>query len=602
KINDIIGKIKEVLSLENQWCDVFNQIVANNDFAENLPLVSFDSLDSVLNALGLAEERFQVNVDGKFDASIDYSNISRDFINYYRQLIKQKEDLLIDGYQKKLNELSNVYSDDVIKKISKYKMEGEEFKYNVGGVKFELKDKQDIENILGIIEDYELENEQEISQNIEVIEPIPLSQTSPEVQASFSKIIEKDTNLTPSMEKEQEIELKNGAKAKVKQFKNNAKKVIKFVGNKLVAVKNNLLTNLKSYYADVNIAHENNLETNFSEPMALPVGEEYIELPKENVDINIEMPKLDELKTEPIVIEPNSIHIDNGIELPKVIEEDTITVLPTNDKEKLLSKYSSLIKERALGKHAGESKTLSKEEIDFTVDNYLDNLIKVGEEKYGDNFVEDIMKEATSESIKWLMDEVSQGENLKEISENTINQIDSMDEYQLENYLNKLTLSNEELMEFNKRVNDYMQANPNSNEFSASKEALKSMTGDIELIKPSIVEKSQNIQVPSEGPKVVMPEPIIIEPIVQTNEPVDNEKTVDKIEKMNNIELTEYIQNSNLSMEELERFTSLVKQYKNDYPGVNDSMAKKACIKAIMDTRELEQQKMARTSIIEAKK
>lgn len=83
-------------------------------------------------------------------------------------------------------------------------------------------------------------------------------------------------------------------------------------------------------------------------------------------------------------------------------------------KQLLLSKYSDLINQRVLdiearGKHFGSLKPDLQAEY---TDNYLTNLIRVGEEKYGDNFIEDIMNEPTEEPIKWLMDEVSKEEDM----------------------------------------------------------------------------------------------------------------------------------------------------------------------------------------------
>ena len=148
-------------------------------------------------------------------------------------------------------------------------------------------------------------------------------------------------------------------------------------------------------------------------------------------------------------------------------------------------------------------------------------------------------------------------------------------------------------------------------EFTASKEVLKSMVNDVDLVKPSLVTGNENA---IESNKIVEPisiEPNILEPevislesdkITEPMQPIYQEKPVNIIEKMDEYELNEYINDLDLSMDELTRFKSLVKQYKQDYPGVDDYMAKKACIKTIVDQREIEEYRVARTSTIEARK
>lgn len=570
-IIEIIEKTKKAQTLDNSWCDVFASVAMGNNVTDMPKIeVSYDSKESLDEAIRKAEDVL----------SLGFSAVSHEFVEFYRNLINRQYEFTINGYTEKLKELSNAYSDDVVGKIQKYKVDGEDYKYNIGGATYEVKNRQDIENILGLVQEYENEKDinQDINPTIEFVKPIPLSQTSFEVQASFGKKEKEEIK-----EKENTINLKNGAKVTVKIFQNTAKKVAKLVGNKLVAVKNNLVNNLKAYYSDISLA--NNMERDLVESMGLP----------EAKDVTVELPEGN--------IEFDQTITDYGMKQPTVTEKVSVepVVVPKNDKEALLSKYSDLITERALGKHVGDIR-LSQEEISFTVDNYLDNLIKVGEEKYGDNFVDDIMNEPTTEPIKWVMEEVSKGENLKQVSENTINQIDMMDEYELENYLGKLTLSSDDLSEFHKRVNDYMQVNPNSSEFIASKEALKSMVNDIDLVKPSLSVVPEYIQV-SNG-NIEVPEPIVVhvEEPTQPVKPVYQERTVDTIDKMNEVELGEYIQDLNLSIEELKEFKSAVKKYKQDYPGTSDYMAQKACVKSIALQREIEGYKVARTSTIEARK
>jgi len=617
---EIIEKTKATLILENSWCEAVERGISNNAMAV-MPTISVDvnSIGSIELALEQAE-----NVIIAPDGSINFSNISRDFIEFYRNLIVQKHEYTQRYYDDKLKEISKAYSKGVIQKINEYKVDGEEFKYNIGGAIFELNSKDDIMSLYDAINDYEIsrEFEQEVTPTIEEVKPIPLSQVSPEVKARFGLI----ENEKIEAKKEKYVELKSGAIAKIKEFKAKADKTIRLIGGKLVATKNNLVENLKSYYSHVNIANVDNIETDFSEPKALPAGEEVYVQPEEVAEDSkttfsentVEMPNVIEstINGEPVTI--------NGI--PEVIKVAPIAEPVVNEninevsseyvedkanssmsgKEALLSKYSDLIRERVLGKHAGEVENLHKEQIDFEIDNYLDNLIKVGEEKYGNNFVEDIINEPTAEPIKWLMDEVSQGENLKEISEDTINkvvaQIDNMDEYEFEDYL-KVTLGKDDLGEFNKLVNDYMEKYPNSNEFTASKEVLKVMVNKIQLAKPSSVIGTQYIQVPNEQTNIL--EPIVIETQAinamgdtKPLKPVYEENFTVTIDKMNEIQFAEYINALNLSMEELNQFNSLVRKYKEDYPGVTKTFAEKACIKTILDQRKLEQSRMAKSSTI----
>jgi len=167
----------------------------------------------------------------------------------------------------------------------------------------------------------------------------------------------------------------------------------------------------------------------------------------------------------------------------------------------------------------------------------------------------------------------------------------------------KVTLGKDDLGEFNKLVNDYMEKYPNSNEFTASKEVLKVMVNKIQLAKPSSVIGTQYIQVPNEQTNIL--EPIVIETQAinamgdtKPLKPVYEENFTVTIDKMNEIQFAEYINALNLSMEELNQFNSLVRKYKEDYPGVTKTFAEKACIKTILDQRKLEQSRMAKSSTI----
>ncbi len=574
-INEIIDKIKAVIVLDNRWCEIYKGFVKGNN--TEIPQVNFNNREEVVNALIAAEKILDINE----------LSVSADFIEFYGNLLNKQHEFWINGYSEKLEKLSAVYYTSVVGKINKYKVDNEENKYIINGVMYELNSKHDIDDMLGIIEEYEKGKTQDIDSTVEFVKPIPLSQTSPEIQAMFNK--KEKTEFEEEQEEvvsnhefsfgdelsERTMELKNGAKVKIKQLKNKAENVFKLIGQKLVATKSSFVENLRAYYADINIAKMN---------------EEEMDDFKESFDLL-----------------SDDDQFENLVATEKV-ESLSQTSTPT-DKELLLSKYSDLINERIFGKHAIGLDGMPKDKIDFIIDNYLDNLIRVGEEKYGDNFVEDIMNEATSEPIKWLMDEVSFGEELHEITKDIIDQIDNMNENELEDYLG-LTLTKDNLDEFNKCVNDYMK-DRGIDEFTASKEVLKSMVNDVDLVKPSLVTGNENA---IESNKIVEPisiEPNILEPevislesdkITEPMQPIYQEKPVNIIEKMDEYELNEYINDLDLSMDELTRFKSLVKQYKQDYPGVDDYMAKKACIKTIVDQREIEEYRVARTSTIEARK
>ena len=172
-------------------------------------------------------------------------------------------------------------------------------------------------------------------------------------------------------------------------------------------------------------------------------------------------------------------------------------------KDQLLNKYRNLFIQRT----------------GFTgnmLDNYVTNLIALGEQQYGSNFTEDILKEKREDSILWLMDEVSKHGGVITASSNNVvkdtlqetahafaavaNQnaeqqevnekdkilelIDKMNENEFENYLKELSWSSSNYAKFNGIVSYKISQNPNKSEFEISKEVLKSMANEIELIVP----------------------------------------------------------------------------------------------------------------------
>lgn len=209
-----------------------------------------------------------------------------------------------------------------------------------------------------------------------------------------------------------------------------------------------------------------------------------------------------------------------------------------NKKQQLLSKYSNLINQKVFGKHwNGNVKHLTQKDIDDEVDNYLTNLIRVGEEKYGDNFVEDIMNEATEEPIKWLMNEVAQGEDLKaeaivpdysfmepqpvevvpEVNEtdsivpatgtkttspkeeNLDSKIDKLNEQELERYISNFGMTAEEIQHFTNSVKQYKRDYPGTSDYMAEKAVIKSIAAD-RKIKGNLTDY-QALNMPSEVKK-----------------------------------------------------------------------------------------------------
>ena len=179
-------------------------------------------------------------------------------------------------------------------------------------------------------------------------------------------------------------------------------------------------------------------------------------------------------------------------------------------KTQLLSKYSDLINQRVFGKHwNGAIKHLEQKDIDEEVDNYLNNLIKVGEEKYGDNFIEDVMNEPTEQPIRWLMDEVSHGEDLKAMpgvtepdpivpdysfmeaqpveankpevatassrEENLATKIDKLHGKNFEYYLSNFGMTTDEVKTFNDAVKQYKRDYPGVSDEMAEKACIKSL-------------------------------------------------------------------------------------------------------------------------------
>lgn len=172
-------------------------------------------------------------------------------------------------------------------------------------------------------------------------------------------------------------------------------------------------------------------------------------------------------------------------------------------KNKLLNKYRNLFIQKT----------------GFTgnmLNSYVTNLIAIGEKQYGTNFTEDILKEKREDSILWLMDEVSKHGGVITASSNNVvkdtlqetahafaavaNQnaeqqevnekdkilelIDKMNENEFENYLKELSWSSSNYAKFNGIVSYKISQNPNKSEFEISKEVLKSMANEIELIVP----------------------------------------------------------------------------------------------------------------------
>lgn len=186
------------------------------------------------------------------------------------------------------------------------------------------------------------------------------------------------------------------------------------------------------------------------------------------------------------------------------------------------------------------------------LNNYVSNLIVFGEKYYGTNFTEDILKEKRQDSILWLMDEVSRHggmvvsnnilssqkeavsnlvdtingdipKGLPEVdnTQEILNLIDKMDEYEFENYLKQLTFSSENMKKFNYIASNLKQGNPNLNDFQASKQALGYLTNDIKLVYPSVnnTEKNtpqlenNNIQSIGNVNAMTITEPIDVKPV-----------------------------------------------------------------------------------------
>jgi len=163
------------------------------------------------------------------------------------------------------------------------------------------------------------------------------------------------------------------------------------------------------------------------------------------------------------------------------------------------------------------------------LDNYVTNLIVLGEEQYGSNFTEDILKEKREDSILWLMDEVSKRGGMvaassmqgvvKNTLQDTVNAFDAvanqkaqeeqanekdkileligkMDEYQFEKYLSSLSWPNDTLAKFKGIVSYKISQNPDLSEFEVSKDVLKSMADEVELILPALQDEKSFASVP----------------------------------------------------------------------------------------------------------
>jgi len=562
--SQIIDYYEKMNDLDNEWCNIASQMVAKNN-AQKTPIVEIDysSIESIEYSLAAVEQVLPV-FNGGYQLD-DFTLLSVDFLNTYRDLLNKDYEITSKKYKGLLSKINEGYLDTIFQKIEKYQMASEPTKYDVGGVIFELKTKEDIEDLYNIIHEFEHEKEQEKQPEIKRAIGTPYSQTSPEIKAKFASIIvgspmdevHEKTDLEESLpeleEIDQTLELQSGSKVKLKEFKNKGKKVIKLIGSRFVANGKEMIENLTGSYSRYN---ENNFVNDYS-------------------DINdvTEEPNLSNMNTEPI---------------------ESVQQTVDNRKETLLSKYGDLIKQKAFENYSGEINNLPSQEVNFIIDSYLDNLIAAGEEKYGDNFVQDIMNEATSEPIKWIMGEVSQSEKMNTISEKTISTIDDMNEYELEDYVNNLKLSSEQLGSFNKLVSDYKMVNPNSDDFTASREALKAMISELDLVKPNIVNNSQMGQ--ASKPENVSP----VE-VPQSTEAVPQENIMTTIDKMGEFELENYINSLNLTMEEIAKFESYQNQYKKNYAGLSDYAIKKASIKSIVQEREIIQSSNVRTSTVETR-
>ncbi len=183
-------------------------------------------------------------------------------------------------------------------------------------------------------------------------------------------------------------------------------------------------------------------------------------------------------------------------------------------KNKLLNKYRNLFIQRT--GFTGN-----------TLDSYVKNLIAMGEKHYGSNFTEDILKEKRDDSIIWLMDEVAKNggmiaarnihDKVKSTMQETINAfaavanqkarqervsekdqilelIDKMDKYEFENYLKDLSWSSDKYAKFKGIVSYKMSQNSNNSEIEISKEVLKSMADEIELVFPQTKKESANVE------------------------------------------------------------------------------------------------------------
>jgi len=567
--SQIIEAYEKMNDLDNEWCNLASQIVARNNNSKT-PIVEIDysSVESIEYSLVAMEQALPI-FNGGYQID-DFAMLSADFIEQYRDLLNRDYEITLEKYKGLLSKINEGYPVAISQKLEEYQMVGEPTKYNIGGVVFELKTREDVEELYSVINEYENEKEHEKQPEIKRAIGIPYSQISPEIKAKFASIIagtsidevHENDNLVetpPVLEEEnQTLELQSGAKVKLQEFKNKGKKVIKLIGSRFVANGREMIESLTGSYQRTNVMSENNFVGDYSGIKNIP-----------------EETNLGDMVTE---------------------QMQSVQQTVDNSKETLLSKYSDLIRQRAFENYSGDINNLSSQEEEFIIDNYLDNLIAVGTEKYGDNFVQDIMNEATAEPIKWIMDEVSQGKKVDSISEDAMSTIDNMTEKELEDYLNNLRLSSEQLESFSKLVSDYKMVNPNSGDFKAYKEALKVVIDELGLVKSNVA-NSQIRQ--ASKPETSISE--TIEQPMQATETILQDNIITKIDKMGEFELENYINGLNLTMDEIAKFETYQNQYKNNYTGMSDYLAKKNSIKAIVQERQIIQNSNIRTSVVESR-
>ncbi len=532
RCNEMLECLEVIKTFENKWCDVFDKVVANN-IADGIPMINFEAktleevsanLDLMATVLPEPGMGYQIS---------DFASISKGFAEQYRIFLNKENSLLVDGCKKDLSTIEDYYRNNLVDALNEYKVPGDNFQYNVDGTVYILQDSADILTVYDAIRSYE--NKKENKEVVEIV-GVPLSKAAPEVQAKFADKLKQmgiSKEKVQEVAKEKTIELKSGAKVKLKQFAKKGKEAIKLIGSKIVATSHDVVEGLKHYYSDINIA--NNIE--LEERPALPAGN----APVINDDLEKKVDLTNELDHEKAA-EVSSVKVDPVKTEPAKVEEPVYTI------DETLEGYVKT--ENAINNNPELTDEQKKQWRDALWNDF-------------DNFVEQNPEtdEVVSENSEIVQESA--------ISEDPKITIDSMDEYAFENYLDRLSLSANDLTKFNKLVSDYKVVNPNASDLTASKEALKVMTDEMELVKPNVLPETTNENLKSlENTEEKKQKPSII------------------IETMNEAELNEYINNLHLTMEEIEKFNQYQRSYKENYAGMSDYMIRKACIKQIADQRE----------------